>query len=190
MDAIQWQDAATLWHDESFLGRRADHMTWSDGVISRTKHFFGRWPESSIQHEASNKWNDSQLQTLCAVKGIKYKLLFHKLSQYLPRGCLRECYSELNLCLCSLKLSMPAPQTKINRPFWNSDISPVETSKRLEKVLHSSRSFGSLVPRCWNGVRLRSCRHLADPKKRWRWRSQRFFTDGLWVWWNSCDVLA
>lgn len=69
-------------------------------------------PESSIQHKARKQQMEwyTQLQTVCAVKRSKYKLPFHKVSQYLPRRFLRGYYSQLNLC--SLKLSMPAPPQK------------------------------------------------------------------------------
>ena len=72
-------------------------------------------------------------------------------------------YSQLNLCL--LKLSMLSPPQKSTfselRYFTRGDLL---TGKPAGKVLHSSRSFGSLAPRCWNGARLRNCRHLAAVK--------------------------
>ena len=103
---------------------------------------------SSNTKPGSNKWNDIlKLQTFCAVKRSK------EVSK-------RVLLSIESMFIEAFNAQLPHK----NRLFRNSDRANRLKSHNLEtagKVLHSSRSFGSLAPRCWNGARLRSCRHLA-----------------------------
>lgn len=97
---------------------------------------------SSNTKPGSNKWNDTQLQTLCGVKCIKYKLLFHKVSQYLPRRFLRGYYllSIESMFIEAFNASSPEKidlfGTQIFhpwRPFNGQNGSKATTSKRLQR---------------------------------------------------------
>jgi len=105
-------------------------------------HIEPHWECMACRHQkaasntkpASNKWNDTQLQTLCGEKCIKCKLLFHKVSQYLPRRFLRGYYF-LTIESMFIEAFNASSPTKID--LFGTQIgqtgSKATTSKRLER---------------------------------------------------------